>query len=77
MSQSIRTEVRLQLLRASDQLRSAAKDIDDALDCIDTGGVWVDLAVDAKIAANVAADHIQTARGMALVTAMSHWSVSE
>lgn len=66
----IRQEIRLQLLRASDRLRSASADIAQAIDELDRGDFWDNAATEAKINASIACDQIQTAKGMALTASM-------
>ena len=68
--QAIRQEIRLQLLRASDRLRSAYLDLDTAIEQLDRGDFWDQAVGDAKINANVAGDQIERARGMAQVASM-------
>jgi len=71
MSQpTIRTEIRLQLLRASDRLRMAATDLDEAIEAFDRGDFWDGDAADSRMNADVASSQIQTARGMAMVASM-------
>jgi hypothetical protein len=69
--QAIRQEIRLQLLRASDRLRSAYLDLDTAIEQLDRGDFWDQAVSDAKINANVAGDQIERARGMAQVASLS------
>lgn len=72
MSQpTIRTEIRLQLLRASDRLREAAVELDQALDALDRGDVWEGHGGDAQMNADIASRQVQTARGMAMVASLS------
>ena len=66
----IRQEIRLQLLRASDRLRTASADIAQAIDELDRGDFWDNAATEAKINASIATDQIQTAKGMALIASM-------
>jgi hypothetical protein len=68
--QAIRQEIRLQLLRASDRLRSAYLDLDTAIEQLDRGDFWDQAVSDAKINANVAGDQIERARGMAQVASL-------
>lgn len=76
MSQpTIRTEIRLQLLRASDRLREAARDLDEAIEALDRGDVWDGHGGDARINADVASSQIQTARGMAMVSSLAERGV--
>jgi hypothetical protein len=71
MSQpTIRTEIRLQLLRAADRMRSASQDIDLAIDALDRGDFWDGHGADARINADIASSQIQTARGMAQVASL-------
>ena len=72
MSQpTIRTEIRLQLLRASDRLREAARELDLALDALERGDAWEEHGGDAQMHADIASRQVQTARGMALVASLS------
>ena len=72
MSQpTIRTEIRLQLLRASDRLRESARELDLALDALERGDAWEEHGGDAQMHADIASRQVQTARGMALVASLS------
>jgi hypothetical protein len=67
----IRQEIRLQLLRASDRIRQASDEIAEAIEQLDQGDFWDKAATDAKISVAVAADQIQTAKGMSLIASLS------
>lgn len=67
----IRHQIRHQLLLAKERAAQAVKDLDQALQTLDSGDFYDQHAGDAKINVNVAGDHVQTARGMALVASMS------
>ena len=70
-STNLHTEIRLQLLRASDRLRAAAQELDDAIEHMSQGEPWAVPATEARIQIDVASDHIVTARGMSLVGAFA------
>ena len=65
------TEIRLQLLRASDRLRAAAIELDAAIAALDEGNTWDHEVGSARINASVASDQMQTARGMAMVAGLA------
>jgi hypothetical protein len=67
---TIRIEIRLQLLRASDRLRAAAQELDRAIEALDHGNFWDGHAADARIEADIASTQMQTARGMAQVASL-------
>jgi hypothetical protein len=67
---TIRIEIRLQLLRASDRLRAAAQELDRAIEALDHGNFWDAHASDARIEADIASTQMQTARGMAQVASL-------
>ena len=67
---TIRIEIRLQLLRASDRLRAAAQELDRAIEALDHGNFWDAHAADARIETDIASTQMQTARGMAQVASL-------
>lgn len=71
----IRHQIRHQLMLAHVRAEQSIKDITAAIEALDAGNFYEQHAGDAKINLNVAADQIQTARGMAMVASMSTRSV--
>jgi|GEM_PF-2955821 len=71
MSQpTIRTEIRLQLLRAEDRLRAATDEVANAIEALDRGDTWDQHAGSARLEMNIASEQLQTARGMAMVASL-------
>jgi hypothetical protein len=68
---SIKQEIRLQLLRASDRARSGAQALDRAIEALDAGDFWDDQASEAKIELGVASDQLAQVRGMSLIAALA------
>ena len=71
----IRHQIRHQLMLAQVRAEQSVKDLRTAIDTLDAGDFYEQHVGDAKINLNVAADQIQTARGMAMVASMSTRSV--
>jgi hypothetical protein len=68
---SIKQEIRLQLLRASDRARAGAQALDRAIEALDAGDFWDDQASEAKIELGVASDQLAQVRGMSLIAALA------
>jgi len=68
---SIKQEIRLQLLRASDRARAGAQALDKAIEALDAGDFWDDQASEAKIELGVASDQLAQVRGMSLIAALA------
>ena len=68
---SIKQEIRLQLLRASDRARAGAQALDKAIEALDAGDFWDDEASEAKIELGVASDQLAQVRGMSLIAALA------
>lgn len=71
MSQQVRREIRLQLLRSSDNLIAAAREIEEAIAALDTGDEWGSAASSATVSIGVARDQVMTARAFGLISALS------
>lgn len=76
MSQpTIRTQIRLEMLRSSDRLRAASEEVAEAIEALDRGDFYEDRLGNALIEASIAQAQMHQARGMQRVASLSSEAV--